>query len=143
MISVGASIGLTMILIACSMKDFYAFLGFFSIGFGICNGLTYMVPMNHGWLWFPERPGLISGIIIGGFGIGTFVFNLVCTAIVNPDDEKAVDGQFSEEVNERVPRMLYTLAISCVIISIASILLIFPGKDYTGKREVKKSLSRA
>ena len=132
-----------MILVACTMTNFYAFLCLFSIGFGICNGLTYMVPMNHGWLWFPERPGLISGIIIGGFGIGTFVFNFVCTAIVNPNNEKEVDGRFPEDVNERVPRMLLTLTISCILISVASVLLIFPGHDATSKKEVKKRIGSA
>jgi len=46
-----------------------------------------MVPMHHGWLWFPDKPGLISGIIIGGFGLGALIFGPLATAIVNPDKE--------------------------------------------------------
>ena len=91
LIAFGASIGLLMNLSAClfAMGNFYAFLFLFSVGFGITNGLTYMVPMHNGWLWFPSRPGLVSGIIIGGFGVGTFVMGIVCTAIVNPHDVEA------------------------------------------------------
>ena len=97
MLSIGGMIGLTMILMAVLFAyTFEAFLCLFSIGFGICNGLTYMVPMQHGWLWFPNNPGLVSGIIIGGFGIGTFVFSLVCSSLVNPDGVDAVDGKFPD-----------------------------------------------
>ena len=82
-------------------QDFTAFVLLFSVGFGLCNGLTYMVPMEHGWRWFPEKPGLVSGIIIGGFGIGTFVFGIVCNSIVNPDNLEAdADGHFPQSVNE-------------------------------------------
>ena len=124
-------IGLTSIFMASKVTTFTPFICFFSIGFGICNGLTYMVPMQHGWLWFPKSPGLVSGIIIGGFGIGTFVFNLVCTAIVNPDNISAVDGKFPKEVNDRVPHMLTVLTISCICIAVVALILIFPGKEAT------------
>ena len=91
---IGTSIGLSGMLIATLMDTFYAFLPIFSIGFGVCNGITYLVPLHHSWLWFPDRPGLISGIIVSGFGIGTFAFNELCIYIVNPDNEKADDGKF-------------------------------------------------
>ena len=132
-----------MILMAITItSSFYPFLALFSIGFGFCNGLTYMVPMQHGWLWFPERPGLISGIIIGGFGIGTFVFSLVTKAIVNPDNAEPVDGKYPDSVDENVPKMMLTLCFSCMAIAAASFCLIFPGKDLTSKSEVKETVSR-
>ena len=131
LIAIGAMIGLTSIFMASRVTAFTPFICFFSIGFGICNGLTYMVPIQHGWLWFPNSPGLVSGIIIGGFGIGTFVFNLVCTSIVNPDNIKAVDGKFPDSVNDKVPHMLTVLTVSCICIVIVALLLIFPGKDTT------------
>ena len=69
----------------------------FVFGFGSMCGLTYMVPVHHGWLWFPERAGLVSGIIIGGFGLGPLIFNNLSLAIINPDnvsiDEK---GRFPD-----------------------------------------------
>ena len=64
--------------------SFGAFLVLYSVGYGITNGLTYYIPMHHGWLWFPDSPGLVSGIIIGGFGFGPLIFGNVATAIVNP-----------------------------------------------------------
>ena len=97
MISIGAIIGLTMMLMSALIsQNFYSFLCLFAIGLGFSNGLTYTVPMHHGWLWFPNRPGLVSGIIIGGFGMGSFIFDFVCTALVNPDDISAVNGKFPQ-----------------------------------------------
>ena len=95
-----------------------------------------MVPMHHGWLWFPNQPGLISGIIIGGFGFGALVFAPLATAIVNPDGEQAVNGKFSPSVNERVQKMLIVLNICFLAVCIISGLLIFPGRDPTAFTEV-------
>lgn len=108
----------------------------FAGGFGLCNALTYMVPMHHGWLWFPERPGLVSGIIVGGFGVGTLVFSLVCTALVNPDNVESVNGRFPDDVNARVPHMLVVFTVCRLCIAIVSIILIFPGNDLTNSKEV-------
>ena len=69
------------------MTDFIPFALLYAFGYGICNGMTYMIPMHHGWLWFPEKPGLISGIIIGGFGLGALVFAPLALALVNPEGE--------------------------------------------------------
>jgi hypothetical protein len=99
-----------------------------------------MVPMNHGWLWFPNRPGLVSGIIIGGFGIGTFIFNFVCTALVNPDNLTAVNEKFPEEVNQRVPKMMLVLTLSNICIVLLALVLIFPGRDPTSQKEVKQAI---
>ena len=69
--------------------------------------MTYMVPVHHGWLWFPGRPGLVSGLIIAGFGFGSLIFNNVARDIVNPDNESSDEnGKFSDAVNDRVPYML-------------------------------------
>lgn len=51
----------------------------------------------------------MSGIIIGGFGFGTFIFGFISTSIVNPNNEKAEtvlpgdkNRYFSKEVADRV-----------------------------------------
>ena len=43
-----------------------------------------MIPIHHGWLWFPESPGLVSGLAIGGFALGALIFDNVSTALINP-----------------------------------------------------------
>jgi len=56
------------------ITSFLAFAVLFVSGQAICNGLSYMVPIRLGWKTYPESPGLISGIIIGGFSLGALVF---------------------------------------------------------------------
>lgn len=77
LIATGGFTGLSLILLATYQTQFWAFSTLYVVGFGFCNGMTYMVPVHHGWLWFPERSGLISGLIIGGFGLGALIYNNV------------------------------------------------------------------
>ena len=117
------------------MTNFIAFAILYVLGFGICNGLSYMVPVHHNWLWFPNNAGLVSGIIIGGFGLGALVFAPVATEVVNPNHEQAVDGHFSGDVDERVPLMLLILNLCFVGIAILSIAFVFQGPDPTQLNE--------
>ena len=55
------------------------FMGFYSLVAGLGTGMSYSTPMIAGWSWFPESKGLISGLILFGFGAGAFVFNKVGT----------------------------------------------------------------
>ena len=99
-----------------------------------------MVPMHHGWLWFPEKPGLVSGIVISGFGFGALIFGNVARVIVNPNNETQdeVTKQFPPDVNDNVRKMLLILTASFAVIAVISILLIFPGKDHTQIDEAAK-----
>ena len=118
-----------MILLAIHQTEFWAFSALFVFGFGFMNGLTYMVPVHHGWLWFPERSGLVSGIIIGGFGLGPLIFNNVSLAVINPLNESSdANGKFSDEINERFIGMMMTVWLSWVALVVISVLLIFSGE---------------
>ena len=65
----------SMLLATLIPRDsFKAFFVLFVGGQGINAGLCYMVPIQLGWKTFPERTGLISGIIIAGFGLGALIF---------------------------------------------------------------------
>ena len=47
----------------------------FMFGFGLA--LAYAPPMGVAMRWFPRKKGLVNGIIVGGFGMGVFIFNQV------------------------------------------------------------------
>ena len=77
-------------------------------------GITYFVPMVCAWEYFPERKGLVTGIIVGAYGLGAFIYIQVSTKIVNPDNlgttiesenEDSMVSFFGEEVALRVPSM--------------------------------------
>jgi len=59
-----------------------------------------------GWEYFPNHKGLVSGVVIGAFGFGSFIFNLVSTALINPNNIPDEEGLFPREVYENVPRAL-------------------------------------
>jgi len=50
----------------------YGFLG------GIGVGFIYVTPVSVCAKWFPDRKGLITGLIVAGFGLGSILFTPVC-----------------------------------------------------------------
>ncbi|MCU6762072.1 Inner membrane protein yhjX [uncultured Roseburia sp.] len=55
------------------------YLGFGILG-GFASGLAYNAVMSTMMAWFPDKSGLISGILLMGFGIGSFVIGKVYQA---------------------------------------------------------------
>ena len=52
--------------------------------FGLGIALAYAPPMAVAMKWFPKKKGLVNGFIVGGFGMGAFMFNQIQTAYLNP-----------------------------------------------------------
>jgi len=38
------------------------------------------------WEWFPGNKGLVSGIILTGYGFGACFYGYISTALMNPDN---------------------------------------------------------
>jgi hypothetical protein len=53
---------------------FKAFMYLYTVSFGLVVGATYMTAVSVAWQYFPGKEGILSGIIIGGFGLGGFIF---------------------------------------------------------------------
>jgi MFS family permease len=119
-ILLGGSIGILGCFLSSFTTNYSVFVILFSVSYGIANGLTYIVPLHICWQYFPNKEGLISGIIITGFGIGGFISNLVSTNIVNPDDSDVI----TEEIAANVPQMLRGMAARWAVIMVLSIILI-------------------
>ena len=87
-----------------------------------------MVPIHHTWLWFPERAGLFSGIVIAGFGAGPLIWDNLATHVINPNDEKVLDsGFYPDDINARFVLMIRTLIICWASIAIFGAITIFQG----------------
>lgn len=130
-----------MITASTFAPTFLTFTLLFAVGFGICNGITYMVATHHGWLWFPDRPGLVSGIIIGGFGFGNLIFGNFATYLVNPTNEPSVDNVYPDMVNKRVPHMILVLSVCFIAIAFISTLLIFEGPNPSSLKNAARLMS--
>jgi len=63
--------------------------GILYIGFGVFgglgSGLSYNIVMSCVSRWFPDKKGLCSGILLMGFGIGSFLIGKLYTAITPSD----------------------------------------------------------
>ncbi len=118
------------------------------LGFGVLAGLgagfSYNTVMGSVTKWFPDKKGLISGILLMGFGIGAFIIGKVYTALLATYTWRAefralgfivavvilVCGQIirkptEEEVKEYAPAVETTSASK--------------GEDYTTGEMVKKA----
>ena len=128
LISIGAIVAFPCFIISAFVDKFYAFAILYIIAFSFNQGMAYMVNVHHGWLWFPKNPGLVSGIILGGFGAGALIFDNVLTHVVNPDNVSIdKDGYYPKEVNDRF-RKMWLLLIGCwFVITIIGILMTFSG----------------
>jgi len=108
----------------------------YTLGQGMAHGLGYIMPIHYNWEWWTQRPGLVSGIIIGGFGLGTVIFDPISTALVNPDNVKRNDdGLFPSTVADNVPSMLRKIAIINLGLVLVATIMIF-------KRKIPKTDSR-
>ncbi|CAH8871585.1 unnamed protein product [Trichobilharzia szidati] len=56
--------------------------------FGFGMGIGYSVAIACAASWFPQRRGLVVGLIVGGFGLGSLVFTPIQTKYINPSNIK-------------------------------------------------------
>ncbi|CAH8619047.1 unnamed protein product [Heterobilharzia americana] len=69
-------------------------------------GLGYSVVLAAASSWFPERRGLVVGLVVGGFGLGALIFTPIQTALINPNNVQVnnITRKFSDpEVLDRLP----------------------------------------
>ena len=135
--AVGCIIGLTMVLASAYAKNYWLFYILYSGGFAIATGVSvrelwlniccqYIVPVKTSWLYFKNNKGLVSGIVVCGFGFGSFIFGLISTKIVNPNNIPSSNGTFPKEVYDNVPKMIKTLVLCWTVLVCISILMFFP-----------------
>ncbi|WP_353948230.1 OFA family MFS transporter [Sporolactobacillus sp. Y61] len=49
---------------------------------GAANGIAYMTTLSNAIQWYPEKKGLVSGIAIGAYGIGSVLFKYVLQFLI-------------------------------------------------------------
>lgn len=77
--SVFLTAGLIISSFATSLPMLY--LGF-GVGCGIGVGYLYGISLSTCIKWFPDKKGLISGLTVAGFGMGSIVFSPICTILI-------------------------------------------------------------
>ena len=91
LIAIGCSMGVSAMCIAAFVDNFASYVLCFGVMYGAGTGLCYFPPLGCGWEWVPERKGLVTGIILGAYGLAAFVFSFISRAVVNPENVSAVE----------------------------------------------------
>ena len=76
-------------------------------GFGV--GMAYITPVAVVTKWFPDRRGLGSGMVLMGFGLGAFIYNLVVKSIPSFDAAAVAAAEYAAAV--RLDAQTATLAL--------------------------------
>ncbi|XP_046552621.1 oxalate:formate antiporter-like [Haliotis rubra] len=116
-----------------------------ALTYGVLNGagksMAYPGAVKCALKWFPNRSGLVTGIIISGIGFGTFVFNQVVTAFINPDnvspDETIQDDLYFTQSSllDRVPYSFLLLGGVYTAIQILAVLFLIATPTDTPTQE--------
>lgn len=99
---------------------------FIYIGFGVLGGLgaglAYNVILSAVSAWFPDKQGLISGILLMGFGISSFLIGLLYAANVDQMDGKGGIPWFI---------CFVAIGVGCfVFITIGALIVRRPGPEF-------------
>lgn len=99
-----------------SLTLFY--IGFGMIG-GIGLGLGYVTPVATVSKWFPDKKGLVTGMVVMGFGLGALVMS------------KLIAPLFLEIANDNIIEVFMYISISLIILgTMAGLCMKNPPKDY-------------
>ncbi len=105
------------------------------LGFGVFCGLgagfAYNAVMGTISAWFPDKQGLISGILLMGFGLSSFIIGKVFAAVTPSDGSDAWCGTFKV-----LGIIIFVVMIVC------SFFFVRPGDDFVPPTAAKKKVVR-
>ncbi|XP_023228151.1 uncharacterized protein LOC111628560 [Centruroides sculpturatus] len=108
-------------------KSFIAVVFTYGLSSSFGLGIAYIAPLALGMKWFPNRKGLVNGIVVSGFGLGALIFNQVQTTYLNPKNlVPDKNGYFEDdEILDRVPTVFLLLGGIYFILQIIGVILLF------------------
>lgn len=81
-----AAIGGTLVGLGFVLSSFTASLWYLYVIFGVVvglgNGFGYATPIPVASKWFPDKRGLVVGLMVGGYGAGSAIFGPVATSLI-------------------------------------------------------------
>jgi MFS family permease len=118
---------LTSYSIILTQKNYYAVLGGMAI-FGMGDGIGNLSVINNGFRYFPNKRGLVNGVILGGMGLASSVLTpLADFVIINPEKKNVEDnGFYPEDVANHLVTFIKLLIVIFVILGTLAVSLTFP-----------------
>jgi len=128
----GISTSILLHLIIYLSKNIYLIgLGFVLFGIGI--GCSYFPIMKTCWKYFPEKKGIITGIILCSFGFSSMIFSFIAEKLFIKYDKikyPLIKNIYYDEIIEKPFRnFLLFMIIFLGIIGFTGILIMFPLDD--------------
>ena len=77
----GTLVGLGFVLSSLTASLWFLYV-IFGIIVGVGNGFGYATPVPVASKWFPDKRGLVVGLMVGGYGAGSAIFGPVATALI-------------------------------------------------------------
>lgn len=106
------------------------YLGYGFIG-GIGLGIGYIAPVSTLIKWFPDRPGMGTGMAIMGFGVGAMIASPLSTFFMNLYNGGAPEGD-AVHSGQSVGYLFLTLAgLYLVMMLFAAWIVRVPAPDWT------------
>ena len=108
--------------------------------FGIGIGFSYIGITKNSWYFYPEKKGLISGIILFGYGGSSMIFSGFADKVINPNNESAEsNGLYNKSISDNTYLYIKKLNIILFIMSLIGFLLISDyNKNNVSQNEYKK-----
>ena len=82
-----AATGATLVGLGFILGSFTTSLAYLYVAFGFVvglgNGFGYATPIPVGSKWFPDKRGLVIGLMVAGYGGGSAIFAPVATALID------------------------------------------------------------
>ena len=98
--------------------------------FGFCGSLTYFQTLRNCWKYFPNKKGLISGIIFSCFGLSAFIFTGLGDLIISKgSDLEKKNNYYCKETAMKYLNYLKFYIICIIIMGTLSSILCFPYKE--------------
>ena len=131
-IALGAGISLGGVFASSYTVSVAPYLALYCLMNGLGCGMNYILPLICGWEWFPDNKGIVTGITLGGYGFGSFIFTQISTKLVNPNNASPIPNPdpdsdidyYGPEVADRVPLMIRTLVYIWAGLVFLSLVLI-------------------
>ena len=97
------------------------------------------------WEWFPSHKGFVTGLISGAVGIGSLIFSIMSTAIVNPENSApylpfpgAKEQIFPRHIADKIPKMFRYCLLVWTLLSFVGIVLCRRNPKYLNPIQVRK-----
>ena len=114
--------------------DYYLLIISYAL-FGFCGSLTYFQTLKNCWKYFPNKKGLISGIIFSSFGLSSFIFTSIADLIINKDSISPEKDYYPREISMKFLDYIKFYLICIISMGAVSSILCFPYEEEINKIE--------